>query len=148
MVPVQSAIRRRDQRAVSLVQQYAAHLTGEQRQLALLRIFQAGQTGEFPRVRRKDDRLCRLPQYILMRGQRIYTIRVQYHRARGLREQVLHHRRDRIPPAEAASAQNRAGPPELLPQQMARLRRDQPVRCFREQTVDRLEVLPRHGRIQ
>ena len=31
---------------------------------------------------------------------------------------------------------------------MARLRRDQPVRCFREQTVDRLEVLPRHGRIQ
>ena len=107
MIAVKRAVRRGDQRAVSLIEQDAALLLRKVRQLRGFRLPDAGQAREFTRMRRQHDRLRRLLQYILMRGDGIYAVRIEYDRAGCLPEQPLHDRGDLVRAAQAAANQQR-----------------------------------------
>lgn len=101
-IAIAAAVRRENAGAVSLVEHDAPIVLRELCRVRSGRIRLAAEPCEFACVRREHDRLCRSPQYILMPGNRIYAVRIEYNLAGSFFEQSTHDFGQRIRTAESA----------------------------------------------
>ena len=102
-----AAVRRKNAGAVSLVEHDAPIVLRELCRVRSGRVRLAAEPCELARVRREHDRLCRSPQYILMPGNRIYAVRIEYNLAGSFFEQGTHDFGQRIRTAESAPDEQR-----------------------------------------
>ena len=145
-IAIAATVRRENASAVSLVEHDAPIVLRELCRVRSGRIRLAAEPCKLACVRREHDRLCRSPQYILMPGNRIYTVRIEHNLASSFFKQGTHDFGQRIRTAESAPDEQRVRLFGKRKQLRQCVHGKQPVFILRHGPHDRLIQLDRQHR--